>query len=68
MEIETGASLFKEEPAVRYFLDDAERDFFLKERYEVHRSEIELVGEESGGVKGFRMLRAARLRVTEFLR
>ncbi len=67
VEKETGASLFKEEPAVRYFLDDIERDFFLKERYETHRSEIELISDENGGVKGFRMLRAARLRVTEFL-
>jgi glycine oxidase len=67
VEQETGASLFKEEPAVRYFQDDIERDFFLKERYETHRSEIELISEENGAVKGFRMLRAARLRVTEFL-
>ena len=42
VEKETGASLFKEEPAIRYFVDDAERDFFLRERYETHRSEIEL--------------------------
>ena len=67
VERETGASLFKEEPAVRYFLNDAERDFFINERYETHRSEIEQVSEENGEVKGFRMLRAARLRVTEFL-
>lgn len=67
VERETGASLFKEEPAVRYFLDDIERDFFLNERYEAHRSEIELISKENCAVKGFRMLRAARLRVTEFL-
>jgi glycine/D-amino acid oxidase-like deaminating enzyme len=67
VERETGASLFKEEPAVRYFQDDIERDFFLNERYENHRSEIELISDENGAVKGFRMLRAARLRVTEFL-
>ena len=67
VEQETGALLFNEEPAVRFFFDEAERDFFLKERYETHRSEIELISEENGGVKGFRMLRAARLRVTEFL-
>ena len=67
VEKETGVSLFKEEPAVRYFLEDAERDFFLKERYETHRSEIELVKGANGGVKGFRMLRAARLRVSTFL-
>lgn len=67
VEKETGASLFNEEPAERYFLDDAERDFFLKERFETHRSEIELIGDDNGEVKGFRMLRAARLRVTTFL-
>ncbi len=33
VEKETGASLFKEEPAVRHFQDEAERDFFLKERF-----------------------------------
>jgi glycine oxidase len=67
VERETGASLFIEEPAVRFFLNEAERDLFLKERYETHRSEIELISEENGEMKGFRMLRAARLRVTEFL-
>jgi glycine oxidase len=67
VEKETGVSLFKEEPAERYFLDQAEREFFLKERYETHRSEIELVNGANGGVKGFRMLRAARLRVSTFL-
>jgi glycine oxidase len=67
VEQETGALLFKEEPAVRFFLNEAEREFFLKERYEKHRSEIELISDENGAVKGFRMLRAARLRVTEFL-
>jgi glycine oxidase len=67
VERETGASLFEEEPAVRYFLDEAEREFFLKERHETHRDEIELINSENGVVKGFRMLRAARLRVTEFL-
>ena len=67
VEKETGASLFKEEPAIRYFVDDAERDFFLRERYETHRSEIELINGAKGGVKGFRMLRAARLRVSTFL-
>ena len=67
VETETGASLFNEEPAERYFQDDIERDFFLKERYETHRSEIELINGANGGVKGFRMLRAARLRVSTFL-
>jgi glycine oxidase len=67
VEKETGASLFKEEPAERYFLDEVEREFFLKERYETHRNEIELINGKNGGVKGFRMLRAARLRVSTFL-
>lgn len=67
VERETGASLFEEEPAVRYFLDEAEREFFLKERHETHRDEIELINSENGVVKGFRMLRAARLRVSTFL-
>jgi glycine/D-amino acid oxidase-like deaminating enzyme len=67
VEKETGASLFKEEPAVRYFQDDVERDFFLKERYEINRSEIELINGAKGGAIGFRMLGAARLRVSTFL-
>lgn len=67
VEKETRVSLLHEEPAARYFQDHAERDFFLRERYETHRSEIELIDGENSGVKGFRMLRAARLRVSTFL-
>lgn len=67
VERETGATLFEEEPAVRYFQDEAERDFFLKERYETYRTEIELITAGNVRESGFRMLRAARLRVTTFL-
>ena len=67
VEKETGASLLNDEAAVRFFVNDAERDFFLKERYETHSSEIELISGENGSVMGFRMLGAARLRVTTFL-
>lgn len=67
VEKETGASLLKEEAALRYFVDDAERDFFLKQRCETHGSEVELISGPNDRVIGFRMLKAARLSVTPFL-
>jgi len=54
-------------PSVRTFKKDEERTFFLQERVHQYGDDIELVSNADGRVVGFRMLKAARLRVPDYL-
>jgi len=66
VEAVTGQKIFDEAPSVRMFRDDNEREFFLRDRLEQYQDEIELISVKGTAV-GFRMLKAARLRVQDYL-
>ena len=75
VETEVGETLFERQPAARFFVDDAEREFFLTERLASLRDDVEPIGEagdagdasEAGTTIGFWMQHAARLRVLRYL-
>ena len=62
-----GRKLLEQQPSLRLFQSDQERDLFLEERAEKHAAEIKLEYTSEGRVQGFWMLNAARLRIRDFL-
>ena len=62
-----GRQLLETKPAARFFSDDQERDFFLNERVIALQDEVELIADSEGVTVGFRMLKAARLRVSDYM-
>jgi glycine/D-amino acid oxidase-like deaminating enzyme len=60
--------LLDRSPTERIFIDHEEKEYFLKERAESLRDEVELICDSDEEIAGFRMLKAARLRVLDYLR
>ncbi len=67
VEATIGTTLQEKRAALRYFESDSERDTFLEERAELIGEEIELLRNDRQQVIGIRMLKAARLRVQDYL-
>jgi len=60
--------LLEMKPAVRIFSHPEEKEYFQRERAESLRDETELIRDTEATIVGFRMLKAARLRVLDYLR
>lgn len=62
-----GKRLLDRKPALRIFSDDSERETFLSVRAGQFEKDVELIMDADGRPSGFWMLKAARLRVSDFL-
>ena len=62
-----GRTLLDRQPSLRLFQTDQERSLFLEEQAKHSPNEIELASSGKGTIRGFWMLKAARLRVKDFL-
>lgn len=68
VERETASAFFSEEPMVRFFRDEVEKQVFQQRQVTGRNSAIALVRSPTGEITGFEMQQAARLRVDRFLK
>lgn len=67
VEQQTSSGLLQLQPAVRFFVSEAERDWFQQRRQAEYSSLVKMIADMSGNVVGFEMQSSGRLHVTDFL-